>query len=66
MELRLYGLDELNPPNIETVYEYIPEDVQFAKLRVTTTGHGQGNTENAAEFSYKFMISLLMTKRFFT
>ena len=48
----VYG-DESNPPNIETVHEYIPEDVQFAKLRITTTGHGQGNTENAAEFSYK-------------
>ena len=27
----VYG-DESNPPNIETVNEYIPEDVQFENL----------------------------------
>ena len=48
----VYG-DSTNPVNISTVEQYIPEDVQYIKFRITTTGHGQGNTENAAEFSYK-------------
>ena len=51
-EYIVYG-DETNPPNIPTVQEYIPNDAQYVKLRITTTGHGQGNTDNAAEFSYK-------------
>jgi hypothetical protein len=29
----------------------VPEDIEAVKLRITTTGHGQGNTSNAAEFS---------------
>ncbi|MBL7032945.1 MAG: T9SS type A sorting domain-containing protein [Candidatus Delongbacteria bacterium] len=29
----------------------VPADVDSVKLRITTTGHGQGNTYNAAEFS---------------
>jgi hypothetical protein len=29
---------------------YIPANTQNAKIRLTTTGHGQGNTSNAAEF----------------
>ena len=33
--------------------EYIPSDATNAYLRMITTGHGQGNTENAAEFSLK-------------
>ena len=48
----VYG-DTTNPVNISTVTEYIPEDAQDAYLRMFTTGHGQGNTDNAAEFSYK-------------
>ena len=48
----VYG-DPSNPPNIPTVNEYIPSDAQYVKLRITTTGHGQGNTDNAAEFSYR-------------
>ena len=51
-EYIVYG-DETNPPNIPSVNEYIPNDAQYVKLRITTTGHGQGNTDNAAEFSYK-------------
>ena len=47
-----YG-DPTNPVNISTVSEYIPEDTEDAYLRITTTGHGQGNTDNAAEFSNK-------------
>ena len=31
----------------------IDSDVASVKLRVTTTGHGQGNTDNCAEFCYK-------------
>ena len=48
----VYG-DTTNPVNISTVTEYIPGDAQDAYLRMFTTGHGQGNTDNAAEFSYK-------------
>ena len=47
-----YG-DPTNPVNISTITEYIPEDTEYAYLRITTTGHGQGNTDNAAEFSNK-------------
>ncbi len=31
----------------------IDEEAVEVKLRVTTTGHGQGNTDNCAEFCYK-------------
>ena len=47
-----YG-DPTNPVNISTITEYIPEDTEDAYLRIITTGHGQGNTDNAAEFSIK-------------
>ena len=29
----------------------LPAEAEAARLRITTTGHGQGNTDNAAEFS---------------
>jgi hypothetical protein len=29
----------------------LPSDIDSVKLRITTTGHGQGNTYNAAEFA---------------
>lgn len=48
----IYG-DDTNPINIPTFNGYIPSDVNNASLRMITTGHGQGNTGNAAEFSYK-------------
>ena len=48
----VYG-DPTNPVNIPSVTEYIPSDATSAYLRMITTGHGQGNTENAAEFSLK-------------
>ena len=48
----VYG-DETNPVNINSVTEYIPLDAEEVYLRMITTGHGQGNTDNAAEFSYR-------------
>ena len=48
----VYG-DETIPVNISSVTEYIPMDAQEVYLRMITTGHGQGNTDNAAEFSYQ-------------
>lgn len=32
----------------------IPSQVEAAKFRAIVTGHGQGNTDNAAEFAYKW------------
>lgn len=48
----VYG-DTTNPVNIPTITEYIPNDAENVYLRMITTGHGQGNTDNAAEFSLK-------------
>ena len=48
----VYG-DPTNPVDISSITEYIPTDASDAYLRIITTGHGQGNTENAAEFSLK-------------
>ncbi len=48
----VYG-DETIPVNISSVTEYIPTDAEEVYLRMITTGHGQGNTDNAAEFSYR-------------
>ena len=48
----VYG-DETIPVNIPSITEYIPMDAEAAYLRMITTGHGQGNTDNAAEFSYR-------------
>jgi len=48
----VYG-DSINPINIQPITEYIPDDAQSTYLRIITTGHGQGNTDNAAEFSQK-------------
>lgn len=48
----VYG-DETIPVNISSVTEYIPMDAEEVYLRMITTGHGQGNTDNAAEFSYR-------------
>lgn len=48
----VYG-DTTNPVNIPSSTQYLPFDVTDAYLRLTTTGHGQGNTDNAAEFSLK-------------
>lgn len=48
----VYG-DPTNPVDISSITEYIPSDASNAYLRMVTTGHGQGNTGNAAEFSLK-------------
>ena len=49
----IYG-DTTSQIIIPSITEYIPSDAQTAFLRMITTGHGQGNTDNAAEFSQKF------------
>jgi len=54
----VYG-DTTNPVQIGSVTEYIPIDANDAYLRMITTGHGQGNTDNAAEFSLKLHEILL-------
>ena len=41
--------DVLAPVSVE-----IPADAEMAKVRIVTTGHGQGNTDNCAEFCYKW------------
>lgn len=46
----VYG-DPTQPVEISNFNEYIFSDVEAVKLKITTTGHGQGNTNNAAEFS---------------
>ncbi|MBS1518772.1 MAG: T9SS type A sorting domain-containing protein [Bacteroidetes bacterium] len=50
----LYGDTASNPENI-LVPRDIPVDLNTskAKVKIITTGHGQGNTDNAAEFSLK-------------
>lgn len=50
----LYG-DPSAPPEDFLTPQTVMIDPQIskAKVRINTTGHGQGNTENAAEFSYK-------------
>ncbi len=51
----VYG-DPDNPIDayLQPVPVEIPSDVVAAKIRAITTGHGQGNTHNAAEFSVKW------------
>lgn len=50
----LYG-DPVNSPETYLTPKNILIDqvTTKAKVRLTNTGHGQGNTDNAAEFSYK-------------
>lgn len=48
----VYG-DNTNPIDIPSYNGYIPSNALASNLRMITTGHGQGNTDNAAEFSYK-------------
>ncbi len=40
--------------HLQSVTVDIDAEAISAKVRVITTGHGQGNTNNAAEFSYKW------------
>ncbi|MEO8447930.1 MAG: peptide-N-glycosidase F-related protein, partial [bacterium] len=50
----LYGDPAADPELILTPQTvFIDNQSTKAKVRLTTTGHGQGNSENAAEFSYK-------------
>ncbi|MDQ3019894.1 MAG: T9SS type A sorting domain-containing protein [Bacteroidota bacterium] len=50
----LYGDPSVPPENYLTPQTVmIDPQTSKAKVRLTTTGHGQGNTENSAEFSYK-------------
>ncbi|MEO8447344.1 MAG: peptide-N-glycosidase F-related protein [bacterium] len=50
----LYG-DPAAPPENFIAPQNVPIDASTskAKVRITTTGHGQGNTDNASEFSFK-------------
>ncbi|MDB9854242.1 peptide-N-glycosidase F-related protein [Candidatus Marinimicrobia bacterium] len=48
----VYG-DNTNPVDIPSFSGLIPSDTYNAFLRMNTSGHGQGNTDNAAEFSFK-------------
>jgi hypothetical protein len=51
----VYG-DTANPvqTQLPTKVVYIDPSAAMVKARVTTTGHGQGNTDNACEFSVKY------------
>ncbi len=46
----VYGDETQNPHSPESVEVPIHKDAKAVKIRMTTTGHGQGNTANAAEF----------------
>ncbi len=50
----LYG-DPSDPidAHLELYFVNVPAQAEFATVRLWTTGHGQGNTHNAAEFSQK-------------
>ena len=50
----VYG-DSINPPEQYLPLRSIGTDAftNGAKVKITNTGHGQGNTDNAAEFSFK-------------
>jgi len=51
----VYG-DPSNPVEAKLLPKNVTIDpsVDKVKIRIVTTGHGQGNTDNAAEFSYKW------------
>lgn len=48
----VYG-DTTKPISLDSVYHYISPFTSETFIRVVNTGHGQGNTDNAAEFSQK-------------
>lgn len=50
----VYG-DPSNPvdDHLDMSFVPVPPQAEFATVRIWTTGHGQGNTHNAAEFSQK-------------
>lgn len=51
-DYQIYGDPDISY-DLEEITVDVPESTQEATLRVTTSGHGQGNTDNAAEFSHK-------------
>lgn len=61
----LYG-DSTNPPETHLPERNIPIDALTtkAKVRLTNTGHGQGNTDNAAEFSFKIHTLIVGTNSY--
>ncbi len=48
----VYG-DASTPATLPVINKIIDSNMDSVKLKVVLTGHGQGNTENAAEFSQK-------------
>ncbi len=50
----VYGDPSLNPEDILVPRNVqVDQDISKAKVKIITTGHGQGSTDNAAEFSLK-------------
>jgi len=49
----VYGDPSVMDDNLPEVATTIANNTQSSHLRMTITGHGQGNTDNAAEFSNK-------------
>lgn len=48
----VYG-DAINPPVLPVINKTVDLNSQIVKFKMVNTGHGQGNTDNAAEFSQK-------------
>jgi len=48
----VYG-DAINPPTLPAINKTVDLNAQVVKFKMVNTGHGQGNTDNAAEFSQK-------------
>jgi len=49
----VYGDPSINDDNLPETSTTIAANTQTSHMRLTITGHGQGNTDNAAEFSNK-------------
>lgn len=49
----IYGDTLFYTINLEELDVLIPDNAEMSVLRIMNTGHGQGNTDNAAEFSFK-------------
>ena len=52
-DFMIYGDTIFYSLDLPTRTVQIPSNAEMVKLRVVNTGHGQGNSENAAEFSQK-------------
>src|SRR5205085_2924206 len=48
----VYG-DSTQPIDMPEITRYVESDATGVKIKMINTGHGQGNTGNAAEFSQK-------------